>query len=60
MGWARQPPVIRSGTVDAGDFKRSCIVKAKSIVRNLESVEEIVKDREACCATAHGVTKRWT
>ena len=59
MQWGRQQPVIRSGTGDVGDFKRRCIVKAKSIVRNLELEEVMVKDREACCATVHGVTKRW-
>ena len=26
----------------------------------LSKVQEIVKDREACCAEVHGVTKNWT
>ena len=37
MQWGRQQPVIRSGTGGVGDFKRSCMVKAKSTVRNLKS-----------------------
>lgn len=53
--WGRQQPVIRSDTGGMGDFKRSCMVKAKSIVRNLESGRG--GDSEG---QVHGVTKRWT
>ena len=31
-----------------------------SLVMNLSKLREIVKDREAWCATVHGVTKSWT
>ena len=27
---------------------------------NLSKLQEIVKDREACCVAVHGVTKSWT
>jgi len=27
---------------------------------NLSKLQEMVKDREACCAAVHGVTKSWT
>ena len=27
---------------------------------NLSKFQEMVKDREACCAAVHGVTKSWT
>ena len=27
---------------------------------SLRKLREIVKDREACCAAVHGVTKSWT
>ena len=27
---------------------------------NLGKLQETVRDREACCATAHAVTKGWT
>ena len=27
---------------------------------NLSRLRELVVDREACCATVHGVTKSWT
>ena len=27
---------------------------------SLSKIQEIVKDREACCAVVHGVTKSWT
>ena len=27
---------------------------------NLSKFQETVKDREACCAAVHGVTKSWT
>ena len=30
-----------------------------SIDMNLSKLQEIVKDREACCAAVHGVTKSW-
>ena len=28
--------------------------------RNLDKLQEMVRDREACCAAVHGVTKSWT
>ena len=31
-----------------------------SMDMSLSKLSEIVKDREAWCATAHGVTKSWT
>ena len=31
-----------------------------SMDMNLSKLQEIVKDREAWCAAAHGVTKSWT
>ena len=31
-----------------------------SMDRSLSKPQEIVKDREACCAAAHGVGKSWT
>ena len=27
---------------------------------NLSKLQEMVKDREACCAAVHGVTESWT
>jgi len=27
---------------------------------NINKFQEIVKDREACCAAVHGVAKSWT
>ena len=27
---------------------------------SLSKLQEIMKDREACCAALHGVTKSWT
>ena len=27
---------------------------------SLSKLQEMVKDREACCATVHGVAKSWT
>ena len=30
-----------------------------SIDMNLSKLQEIVKDREVCCAAVHGVTKSW-
>ena len=33
---------------------------ADSMDMNLSKLWEIVKDREAWCATVHGVTKSWT
>ena len=27
---------------------------------NLDKLWEMVRDREACCAAVHGVTKTWT
>jgi len=30
-----------------------------SIDRSLSKLQKIVKDREACCATVHGVEKTW-
>ena len=32
----------------------------KSMDMNLSKLQEIAKDREAWCATVHGVTKSWT
>ena len=31
-----------------------------SMDMNLSKLQEIVKDREACCVAVHGVTKSWT
>ena len=31
-----------------------------SMDMNLSKLQEIVKDREACCAAVHGITKSWT
>ena len=31
-----------------------------SMDMNLRKFQEIMKDREAWCATVHGVTKNWT
>ena len=31
-----------------------------TIDMSLSKLQEIVKDREAWCATVHGVTKSWT
>ena len=31
-----------------------------SVNMNLSKLWEIVKDREAWCATVHGITKSWT
>ena len=31
-----------------------------SMDMNLSKLQEIVKDREACCAAVHGVAKNWT
>ena len=31
-----------------------------SMDMNLSKLGELVTDREACCATVHGVTKSWT
>ena len=31
-----------------------------SMGMNLSKLQEIVKDRGACCAAVHGVTKTWT
>ena len=31
-----------------------------SMDMSLSKLQEIVKDREACCAEVHGVTKNWT
>ena len=28
--------------------------------RNLGKLQEMVRDREACCAAVYGVTKSWT
>ena len=27
---------------------------------NLGKLQEVVRDRDACCATVHGLTKNWT
>ena len=51
--WAR----LRAGGV-GGD--RGCDGWMASIDMSLSKLREIVKDREACCAAAHGVTKSWT
>ena len=31
-----------------------------SVYMNLSKLQEIVKDREACPAAVHGITKSWT
>ena len=31
-----------------------------SVDKNLSKLPEMLKDREAWCAAAHGVTKSWT
>ena len=41
-------------------FCHSPLCFAKSMGMNLSKLQEIVKDRQACCAAVYGVTKSWT